>query len=353
MNASRESVLIVGVGSIGGVIATHLIREDVDVWLATTNQEVKSAFVTGTVTANGKPLGVKFPSERVLTKPSETTTSFDWILLAVQPTEIEVVAPELSSILKPNGRVLCLPNGLCEERLAAQLGEERVIGAVVLFGARMDGPGKYVRTSRGGFRIGTLSGRLDPEMKRVQRLLAAIGPVITTNNLRGARFSKLVVNSFVSTLGTIGGTTVGDLLRRRIVRELALAILEEGVRVAQAEGVKLEPIIAMNLEYLAGTAGPPGRVKNGLRHALLFLVGRRYRRLRSSMLAAIERGRPPSVDFLNGEIVERARRAGIEVPFNQAAQAVVWSIAKGEMTSGPMALQRLQQLAKELQRNSP
>ena len=38
--------------------------------------------------------------------------------------------------------------------------------------------------------------------------------------------------------------------------------------------------------------------------------------MRSSMLAAIERGRTPAIDFLNGEVVDRARERGIEVPVN-------------------------------------
>ena len=42
---------------------------------------------------------------------------------------------------------------------------------------------------------------------------------------------------------------------------------------------------------------------------MLLAVGAKYRRLRSSMLVAIERGREPAVDFLNGEVVRRAARS--------------------------------------------
>ena len=54
--------------------------------------------------------------------------------------------------------------------------------------------------------------------------------------------------------------------------------------------------------------------------------------MRSSMLSAIERGRPPAVDFLNGEVVERGARHGIATPVNAAAQAMVHAIARGERT---------------------
>jgi 2-dehydropantoate 2-reductase len=63
---------------------------------------------------------------------------------------------------------------------------------------------------------------------------------------------------------------------------------------------------------------------------VLLAVGARYRRLRSSMLAAIERGRPPPIDELNGEIVRLARPLGIPVPVNAAVVDVVRAIGRGE-----------------------
>ena len=68
-------------------------------------------------------------------------------------------------------------------------------------------------------------------------------------------------------------------------------------------------------------------------HLMLLLVGMKYRRLRSSMLRAIERGRKPAVDFLNGEIVERGKTHHIETPHNAAIQDMVLRIAQKETTS--------------------
>ena len=48
------------------------------------------------------------------------------------------------------------------------------------------------------------------------------------------------------------------------------------------------------------------------------------------MLAAIERGRTPSVDFLNGEVVDRAREHGLRVPVNAIVRDTVWAIARGK-----------------------
>jgi 2-dehydropantoate 2-reductase len=52
----------------------------------------------------------------------------------------------------------------------------------------------------------------------------------------------------------------------------------------------------------------------------------------------MEKGRPPAVDFLNGEIVEHGERVGYDARVNRAACDVVWKIARGELQPGQEAL---------------
>jgi 2-dehydropantoate 2-reductase len=59
------------------------------------------------------------------------------------------------------------------------------------------------------------------------------------------------------------------------------------------------------------------------------------------MLAAIERGRPPAVDFLNGEVVDRAERYGLATPISRAARDLVWQIARGQCAPSLDTLERL------------
>jgi 2-dehydropantoate 2-reductase len=67
--------------------------------------------------------------------------------------------------------------------------------------------------------------------------------------------------------------------------------------------------------------------------------------MRSSMLAAIERGRTPAVDYLNGEVCTRGRELGVATPTNDAARDMVWAIARGEQRCGIDALQALRTIA--------
>jgi 2-dehydropantoate 2-reductase len=126
---------------------------------------------------------------------------------------------------------------------------------------------------------------------------------------------------------------------------LALEIISEATRVGRAAGVTFEPLsTTVDLSWLelpAGAARNSWDPRVFLRHALLLVVGLRYRRMRSSMLRQIENRRAPSVDFLNGEIVERGERYGIPTPANRSATEFVWQVAKGTRKSSIQTLREL------------
>ncbi len=121
--------------------------------------------------------------------------------------------------------------------------------------------------------------------------------------------------------------------------------MTEAVQTAVKLGVKLEKLSnTVDLEWLALddderlASGSPSLLA---KHTVLLAVGARYRRLRSSMLAAIERGREPPVDFLNGEIVSRAAAFDLAVPINSAVVDTIRAIARGEKKPGVETLRGL------------
>jgi 2-dehydropantoate 2-reductase len=267
---------------------------------------------------------------------------YDLCILATQPPNVEDAARTALPHLAEDAQVVVLQNGLCEERVAAIVGEPRVLGGIVAWGASMPEAGKYEKTASGGFTVGRMSGEVDDDLKKVGALLEAIGPVTLTTNLRGARWSKLALNCAVSSLGTLAGEKLGPLVRVRRYRRLALELMTEAVNVARAEGVDLEKVSGtLDLNWIAlSESDRAAKISASLtaKHALLLAVGLRYRRMRSSMLAAIERKRTPAIDFLNGEVCARGKRHDLKTPFNDKVVEAVWAIAKGSSTSSRATL---------------
>lgn len=326
-------------------MSASLLHQGADVVPLTRNGLVADAVeADGFITRGESSLGVV--RGKVYGSLPKKVEPFDYVILATQPPEVEDAAEQHAGHLREGGAMVVLQNGLCELRVADRIGAHRVIGAVVAWGASMIEPGVFERTSAGGFTVGRLDGTVDPVLADLALHLEAVGPTETTQNLLGARWSKLAINCAISALGTVAGDRLGVLMRRRFVRRLALEVMSEVTAVAHAEGIALEKVSGtLDLDWLELTEAER-KAKLGsagllAKHSLLLAVGTRYRRLRSSMLRAIERGRPPAVDFLNGEVVARGERHGMATPINAALQREVHAIAAGKRRSSMETLERI------------
>ena len=343
--SSAPRVLVVGCGGIGGVILSCLAESGQPVACVARRASIAEALRSrGPVLRDER-------GERAIHGPLEVFVeppaggAYDFILLATPPNGVEAAARSTAHLLSPEGVMVVLQNGLCEEVVAQVVGEERVLGAIVAWGASSPETGVYERTSSGGIVLGTLTGKEDGRLQRLAQVLAPVARVAFTENLRGARWSKLAINCAISTLGTVGGTRVGPLLRHRFVRRLALEVFTEVLSVAHAEGVtpvKVASTVDLNwLTLDAAEHRSRGSLSLFTKHALLLGIGARYRRLRSSMLAAIERGREPPVDFLNGEVARRGKVHQLPVPVNQRLWEAVRAIYEKRLPTGVETLRQI------------
>jgi 2-dehydropantoate 2-reductase len=337
-------VLVMGCGGIGGIVAASLSERGLAPAVVTHNPAIASAINDHGFVVQDGGASRRVPGHATVVLPNDAGI-FDVVLLATQPPQVRDAARAALPHLHPRGVMVCLQNGLCEAHVAEIAGEDRVVGAIVVWGASMTRPGVYERTSAGGFVVGRLDGSDDPRLATVSTLLAPIGDVELTTNLLGARWSKLAINCAISSLGAIGGERLGDLLRHRFVRRLGLEVMSEAVAVARRRGVRLEKVSGtLDLGWVALTpadvasAGSPSLLA---KHALLLAVGAKYRRLRSSMLLAIERGREPAVDFLNGEVVRAGAALQVPTPINRRVQEYIHAIARRELRPGLDLLRRL------------
>ena len=327
--------LIVGLGALGGVVAHALCAAQFDVTVLVRRPDVERSVTTS---------GLRELRSGTLAKPRivsdglRLTQPFDFVLMATQPTDVEAAVDELARVFSEGAQAVCLQNGLCEERVASKIGKTNVIGAVVAFGANSHGIGLCEHVPGGGIVVGRIDGTTDGRLTELADCLKTLGKVRLSQNLIGIRWSKLIVNCAISTLGTIGGDQLGALLNKAYARELAFEVMGEAVAVARASAVKLERLPgSIPLQWLAASgqdsSGLKAAAKSWAQHTAALGLGAKYRRLRSSMLRAIERGHAPAVDFLNGEIVSRGRHLGVKTPMNERARDSVWAIARGEQVA--------------------
>jgi 2-dehydropantoate 2-reductase len=323
-----KKIVVVGVGGIGGILCARLLRLGADVTPVTGNAAISAA-----LTQHGfRVIELDGTHWRVPTaRPPRTELGpddgpYDLCLAATKITTLAAALADIVPRLLLDAQVVCIQNGLPEEIAASVVGPERAVGCVVGWGGSMIEAGVYQRTSQGGLQLERPGIAAD--------ILGHIEETQVTDSFAGTRWSKLAINCATSTLGAIGGARLGPLMRRRFVRRLVLEIWTEVAAVAKASGVRFAPVSGTldigrmaltDRERRAALGGPALAWK----HSILVGVGMKYRRMRSSMLYAIERGRTPEIDYLNGEIVRRGARYGVATPVNARLVDAVHDIASG------------------------
>ena len=339
-----QRLLLMGCGAVGGVIAGGLLRAGHDLTLVTHNDEIARAVNAGGLHIT-TPAGQWSVPAAAHTHLEEVAGPFDAVYLAMKATGVEQAARDVAGYLAPEAYAVTLQNGVVEDRVAGILGRERVVGALVGWGATMHAPGVYEMTSRGEMVVGELGGRMTPRVQQVKATLDSVAPTTVSANIYGVLWSKLAINCVITPLGATTGQLLGQMLRRAALRRLALAITSEVVDVAEAHGIVLEPVggtLDIYRLYL-----PPERRTGGFgfdllaRHAIMCLVGLKFRRLKSSMLQSLERGRRTEIDYLNGYVVEQGRENGVPVPVNAALTALVREIETGARPIRPDNLKEL------------
>jgi 2-dehydropantoate 2-reductase len=92
---------------------------------------------------------------------------------------------------------------------------------------------------------------------------------------------------------------------------------------------------------------PPGwngRSIVGEAHSLwLAEILNSYGDAKASMLQDFERGRATEIDFINGYVVDTARRFGVNTPVNTAIIETVYAITRGQSAPDPNHLRQILQ----------
>ena len=332
--SSKASVraVVIGGGAIGGITAAFLSRAGHDVTLVCKHCEIADM-------ANGQGLHIKgVRGDHHIPVPAVTDISglegrFDLCLIATKAYDMPDCAAAILPYLNDGALVLSMQNGICTDALAEKVGVSRTVGCVVGFGATMEGPGELVMTSTGEFVIG-LTDRSHPALlDQLKDMLSDVVPARISDDIFAELYSKLIVNSCITSLGAVCGLRLGEMMRDRRARSIFLAIIGEAVKVAEAMDLTIPPY-GGRLDYHALMRG--SRPLDDLRrHLTIRVVGLKYHNLKSSSLQSLERGRPTEIEYFNGYIVKKGRENGVPCPINERMTEMVHEIERKERPITP------------------
>jgi 2-dehydropantoate 2-reductase len=285
-------IAVLGAGAVGSVLGSLLWRAGEDVVLVGRAAHVAAIRAAG-LSVEGVLGGFNatpHAEERLSAKP-------DLALLTVKTQDVATVLRENAAMLA-GVPVVVLQNGLRGEELAAAvLPAGQILSGVVALHAEYLKAGHVVLLQSEGLLVGRPDGPPDKLVERVRAVLDKAVPTSVSGNMRGARWTKLLVN-LNNVLPALCNASFKDVYTDPVLRRFAVGLMREGLAVAARAGVRLEPI--------PGTSLPIAKLIDGLP-------------FKGPAWQSVARGRPTEVDYLNGEIVRLGRELGVPTPLNQLA----------------------------------
>ena len=320
-------IVVVGAGAIGGVTGARMTKAGWNVTIVCKHEATVRKGRAEGFHIFGPGGGERIPVQAIK-ETADLSEAPDVVLLATKANDAPAAAEALVPKLKSDSLLVSLQNGICEDALARIVGTERVVGCVVVWGATFHGPGELEVTSGGEFVVGRMDGRSDSHIETIREMLSTTAPTRVSDNIYGELYSKLIINACINSLGAIAGVPLGRLLAIKRARDLFIGVMAEAMDVAQPAGISVPPGAGGKLNYNRFLAGS-GALSNLRRHLMLRMIGFKYRRIRSSSLQSLERGRRTEVDFLNGYICIKGAEHGVPTPINRAIVNMIHEIEKG------------------------
>lgn len=319
---------IYGAGSLGTILGAYITKNGGFIDLINRNKAHIEALRTNGARITGT---VSFTQKVTALTPDEMTGTYDIIFLLTKQQHNRDVVTFLKPFLADDGVIVTMQNGIPEMLVGEIVGNERVIGCTVAWGATMKSGGECELTSAPDsltFSIGTLTPQRHKYFGEVKRLLEMMGRVDIDDNFIGTRWSKLLINAAFSGMSAVLGCTFGEAAGNRQSRRIVQRIIKECIDVCAASGIRIEPVQGKDIVRLLDYSNP---VKKAISFFIIPIAIRKHARLKASMLQDIEKGKLTEVDAINGVVCEAGRRCGVPTPMNDAVVSVIHRIENGEL----------------------
>lgn len=321
-------VAIYGAGSLGTILGAYISKAGVAIELINRNK----AHVEALQTQGAKVVGtVDFTQPVVAYTPAEMSGTYDIIFLMTKQQHNPEVVAMLRPYLAEDGVLVTFQNGLPEVQIAEILGEERVLGCTVAWGATLQSPGVCELTSAPdalSFSLGAITDKKNKHFDHVKALLEHMGTVDVEENFLGTRWSKLLINAAFSGMSAVLGCTFGEAAGPKESRRIVQALIKECIDVCKAGGIRIEPVQGKDIVKLLDYS-------NALKRAFSFFIIpiaiRKHAKLKASMLQDLEKGKLTEVDAINGAVSVTGRKVGCPTPMNDRVVEIIHRIEQGEL----------------------
>ena len=310
-------ILVMGAGAIGSAIGGYLQKNNNDITLIGRAEHINAIKENGLRITGiwGEHIVKGFA---LYTDANEIKDTFDVILITVKSYDTERAVNSVYKLLKEDGFILSVQNGLGNYEIIKNIvGEKRTVAARVIFGVVKKVPGEIeITVFADAIRIGipylkTLSfndaRHLINRVKDFVEILNATSiPTEYTTDIIAYLWAKLLYNAALNPLSAILDVPYGILSEDSSTRLIMDQIVKEIFEVAKAQGVKMFW----------------QRPESFLKEFYEKLIPATYEH-ESSMLQDIRNKRPTEIDAMNGKICQLGKDLSVPTPYNETITQLV------------------------------
>ena len=241
----------------------------------------------------------------------------------------------------PDGLLVGVQNGMTVDTIAQVVGSSRTLGCVIEITSAMFEPGVVERHSppdRSWFAVGSLGPDTRGREEEIAALLRHVGAVEIVDDIRAAKWMKIVSNATTLVTTAIIGLSMVEAAADPRMRAFMLRSGQEALDATVGLGNPVLPIFGLTEEAL-------GRPENRVEVLLDTLLGGFVMPdSKTTILQDWMKGRRSEVDDINGLVARTHRRLGGRAPANEAVVEVAHRIENHELKPGVENLDLLLEL---------
>lgn len=293
-------LLILGAGAIGGSFGAWLAAAGVDVTFLV--RPARAAALARHGLSLRSPLGDLTTHVPTVTEAATgDARRFDAVLLACKAHDLGSAIEAVAPAMRPGVVLLPLLNGLRHmDELDARFGRDAVLGGLCHIGATLGADGTVLHLNR--LRHLALGARRPAQDRAAQALHATLArggfePVLHDDILQ-AMWDKLVLLSAYAGMTCLMRASIGAIVAAPEGAALMREALAECAAVARSAGHAPAPGVLAEAEAMLTAPGSSGT---------------------ASMLRDLQAGAPTEHEHVLGDMLARARAAGVATPLLRVA----------------------------------
>jgi 2-dehydropantoate 2-reductase len=304
-------LLVVGAGSTGGYYGGRLAQAGRDVTFLVRPGRAAQLQKNG--------LQIVSPYGDVTVTPKLVTADriagpYDAVILTVKAYSLDAALDDLAPAVGPDTVILPVLNGMRHvDAIRARFGERALIGGLCRIPAQLDDQGRVIQMGKfHDLAYGEMDGNASARIEALDAVLQGAGfDAKLTPHIEREMWEKWVLLAALGGICCLMRGTVGEVAAAPGGREFALGLVDEVVAAVRAVGkAPTDAFVANTRETLT---------RAGSSHT-------------SSMYRDLQKGGAVEADQIVGDLLVRARQAGIAMPLLSLAYASL-SIYQSRLTT--------------------